>query len=358
MHDEIAKLYDAADDHEAQVLDTLRLKANITWEHVGCWTNLITEGPVCDECNTPFDDIDITERLPALWPSEAAPEASTTSVLPATDEPEVQSTTSPYCDHCVPDTTWIADLTRTLSVARTPSGVVVIDSSGADSVLVTFDEEPTPDPVPDDDDAVDAAFAADPELFARSEEWVAAAHAAFAGLADRLGLRGSWQLVGELMAAGYDQARDGDVEVWLFDRIGRALTANLPESEPANAGCDTCGGNGRWMSTTEDSPDRLVDLGECPDCAGVIIAVMTGTTTVATIPVNADTAITVTVNRQPAFGVDCYYLDPNNTDPETDDLPPHLNLGWWGPGGDDTDEGGWQTLLRLDPTQLQGDNID
>lgn len=30
--------------------------------------------------------------------------------------------------------------------------------------------------------------------------------------------------------------------------------------------CNTCGDTGRWMSTTEDSPTELVDLGPCPDC--------------------------------------------------------------------------------------------
>jgi hypothetical protein len=30
--------------------------------------------------------------------------------------------------------------------------------------------------------------------------------------------------------------------------------------------CNTCGGTQRWMTTTEDSPTELVDLGPCPDC--------------------------------------------------------------------------------------------
>lgn len=30
--------------------------------------------------------------------------------------------------------------------------------------------------------------------------------------------------------------------------------------------CNTCGDTGRWLSTTEDSPTELVDLGPCPDC--------------------------------------------------------------------------------------------
>ena len=34
----------------------------------------------------------------------------------------------------------------------------------------------------------------------------------------------------------------------------------------SSEGCNTCGGTGEWETTTEDSPDELVSLGECPDC--------------------------------------------------------------------------------------------
>ena len=37
--------------------------------------------------------------------------------------------------------------------------------------------------------------------------------------------------------------------------------------------CNTCGGTGRWESTTEDSPTTLVDLGPCPDCDGAAAVV-------------------------------------------------------------------------------------
>jgi hypothetical protein len=30
--------------------------------------------------------------------------------------------------------------------------------------------------------------------------------------------------------------------------------------------CETCGGTGRWMSSTEESPNVLVDLGPCTHC--------------------------------------------------------------------------------------------
>ena len=31
--------------------------------------------------------------------------------------------------------------------------------------------------------------------------------------------------------------------------------------------CNTCGGTSEWETTTEESPDELVSLGPCPDCA-------------------------------------------------------------------------------------------
>ena len=31
--------------------------------------------------------------------------------------------------------------------------------------------------------------------------------------------------------------------------------------------CNTCGGSGRWVTTLEESPTVLTDLGPCPDCA-------------------------------------------------------------------------------------------
>jgi hypothetical protein len=48
---EIDKLYMAANDYEADVLDRLREKAGITWEHRSdtCrWTNLV--GSRCERC--------------------------------------------------------------------------------------------------------------------------------------------------------------------------------------------------------------------------------------------------------------------------------------------------------------------
>ena len=30
--------------------------------------------------------------------------------------------------------------------------------------------------------------------------------------------------------------------------------------------CNTCGGFGRWVSTFEEQPTELVDIGTCPDC--------------------------------------------------------------------------------------------
>jgi hypothetical protein len=30
--------------------------------------------------------------------------------------------------------------------------------------------------------------------------------------------------------------------------------------------CNTCGDTGRWITTFEDEPDVLTDIGPCPDC--------------------------------------------------------------------------------------------
>jgi hypothetical protein len=30
--------------------------------------------------------------------------------------------------------------------------------------------------------------------------------------------------------------------------------------------CDECGGSGRHMTTREDAPMKLVDIGPCPEC--------------------------------------------------------------------------------------------
>ena len=40
--------------------------------------------------------------------------------------------------------------------------------------------------------------------------------------------------------------------------------------------CNTCGGTGRWLTTTEDSPTELIDLGHCPDCDRVSFCIHCG----------------------------------------------------------------------------------
>ena len=39
-----------------------------------------------------------------------------------------------------------------------------------------------------------------------------------------------------------------------------------PERQEEEDGCNTCGGSKRHLSTTEEAPTTLVDLGPCPDC--------------------------------------------------------------------------------------------
>jgi len=45
----MTRLYKFASDGEATMLDDLRRRAGITWEHVGCWTNLATSAS-CERC--------------------------------------------------------------------------------------------------------------------------------------------------------------------------------------------------------------------------------------------------------------------------------------------------------------------
>lgn len=53
MSDPIAELYEAADDHETDVLDRLRRKAGHIWEHIGCWTNG-SDDQECQRCGAAF----------------------------------------------------------------------------------------------------------------------------------------------------------------------------------------------------------------------------------------------------------------------------------------------------------------
>ena len=61
-------MYQVAEDWEAAVLDDLRRRAGLTWEHEGCWTNLITDDR-CGKCGAPytqdFNHMDTTPRFVA-----------------------------------------------------------------------------------------------------------------------------------------------------------------------------------------------------------------------------------------------------------------------------------------------------
>lgn len=51
---EIQRLYEIASDGETAILDDLRRRAGIVWDHVGCWTNPAAD-LVCDRCGLPFE---------------------------------------------------------------------------------------------------------------------------------------------------------------------------------------------------------------------------------------------------------------------------------------------------------------
>jgi hypothetical protein len=47
----LARLYNVADDGEADILDLLLERAGITWEHEGCWTNR-EDDRTCQRCGS------------------------------------------------------------------------------------------------------------------------------------------------------------------------------------------------------------------------------------------------------------------------------------------------------------------
>ncbi len=54
---DITRMYQAAEDWEADVLDALQRRAGITWEHDGCWTNLANDTH-CGYCGKPRAETD------------------------------------------------------------------------------------------------------------------------------------------------------------------------------------------------------------------------------------------------------------------------------------------------------------
>lgn len=52
---------------------------------------------------------------------------------------------------------------------------------------------------------------------------------------------------------------------WLFGSIGTLFALALVRTGTYDV-CDTCEGTGRWVTTFEDAPTTLVDIGECPEC--------------------------------------------------------------------------------------------
>lgn len=50
-------------------------------------------------------------------------------------------------------------------------------------------------------------------------------------------------------------------------RIGMSLVLRTRRQPVSADPCNTCGGTGRWQTTTEESPTQMVDLGPCQECA-------------------------------------------------------------------------------------------
>ena len=62
----------------------------------------------------------------------------------------------------------------------------------------------------------------------------------------------------------YDNPFEGEVYHTVYDAVSDVKEHFEQQGE--DDACNTCGGTGKWESTTEDSPAALVDLGPCPDC--------------------------------------------------------------------------------------------
>lgn len=54
---EIHALYEVASDAEADLLDRLRRRAGQTWEHIGCWTNVVANAR-CENCGRLRTELD------------------------------------------------------------------------------------------------------------------------------------------------------------------------------------------------------------------------------------------------------------------------------------------------------------
>jgi hypothetical protein len=132
---------------------------------------------------------------------------------------------NPICDLCFPFVEYVGRISDELVVGKDVIGRIMLFTepchNGGD--LLRFEAPPTPDPVPADDDEAEAAFDADPDLSSRSSEWLKLARTEFTKMNFGADLRGAWRVVEGLRRVGYDPDEDGDVEVWLYDKIGRML---------------------------------------------------------------------------------------------------------------------------------------
>lgn len=139
---------------------------------------------------------------------------------------ETAATSTAVCEHCHPGHT-VAGTAAGLVVAVDRDGTwkLFVEPCHSGDLLVTFNQPPAPNPVPDDDELDEC----DPELAQASFCWVDVAQHELdeMALAAKFGLRGTWQLVNDLRRAGYDPDTDGDAGTWLYHRIGLVVAAHL-----------------------------------------------------------------------------------------------------------------------------------
>lgn len=139
------------------------------------------------------------------------------SDIPADDTSET------ICQLCYPGTTTVGRPTASTVVGVTGDGTyqLFIEPAHRGDMLASFTTKPTPDPfgddIDDDEDIDDATMAS-------FDTWIADATAHLGDeLTVKLGMRGTWHLVTEMIAVGYDPHNDGDAHLWLYDRIGKVI---------------------------------------------------------------------------------------------------------------------------------------
>lgn len=128
------------------------------------------------------------------------------------------------CELCLPGWEEVADIlpdTLTL-IYEDKYGHYGLISSSSDNHYLILNVQPFPDPILNDGEGL----ADDDPLWQESSRWVSEAETfmkLFHSHYVSYGTQFHWELYGAALAAGFDREHDGYFEMWLFDRIGKAI---------------------------------------------------------------------------------------------------------------------------------------